>query len=206
MKVTLIGDSLRQQYGPKVAELLKDEFQVWQPAENCRFAKYTLRGLFDWRNDMAGSDIVHWNNGHWDLCNLFGDGPFSTEEEYVQNMLRILELLQSRHKVIIFATTSPVLKDGFNTNAAVERYNEIIVPLLQERGVIINDLHSLIKSDLQRYMSADTIHLSEEGIKVCAERVAECIREAAKKVNESNVATTNTDEVEKTGAPVLLEN
>lgn len=206
MKVTLIGDSLRQQYGPKVAELLKDEFQVWQPAENCRFAKYTLRGLFDWRNDMAGSDIVHWNNGHWDLCNLFGDGPFSTEEEYVQNMLRILELLQSRHKVIIFATTSPVLKDGFNTNAAVERYNEIIVPLLQERGVIINDLHSLIKSDLQRYMSADTIHLSEEGIKVCAERVAECIIEAAKKVNESNVATTNTDEVEKTGAPVLLEN
>ncbi len=206
MKVTLIGDSLRQQYGPKVAELLKDEFRVWQPAENCRFAKYTLRGLFDWRNDMAGSDIVHWNNGHWDLCNLFGDGPFSTEEEYIQNMLRILDILQARHKVIIFATTSPVLKDGYNTNAAVERYNEIIVPLLQERGVIINDLHTLIKSDLQRYMSTDTIHLSEEGIKVCATQVADCIREAAKMVAESDVTTPDTDEVEKTGAPVLLEN
>ena len=206
MKVTLIGDSLRQQYGPKVAELLKDEFQVWQPAENCRFAKYTLRGLFDWRNDMAGSDIVHWNNGHWDLCNLFGDGPFSTEEEYIENMLRNLDILQARHKVIIFATTSPVLKDGYNTNAAVERYNEIIVPLLRERGVIINDLHTLIKSDLQRYMSADTIHLSEEGIKVCAAQVAECIREAAKRVDEINVATTNTEEIEKSGAPVLLEN
>lgn len=206
MKVTLIGDSLRQQYGPKVAEILKDEFEVWQPHENCRFAKYTLRGLFDWRNDMAGSDIVHWNNGHWDLCNLFGDGPFSTEEEYIQNMLRILDILQTRHKVIIFATTSPVLKDGYNTNAAVQRYNEIIVPLLQERGVIINDLHALIKSDLKRYMSADTIHLSEEGIKICAIQVAECIREAAKRATESNIATTNTDEVEKSGAPVLLEN
>ena len=203
MKVTLIGDSLRQQYGPRVAELLKDEFEVWQPAENCRFAKYTLRGLFDWRNDMAGSDIVHWNNGHWDLCNLFGDGPFSTEQEYIENMLRILDILQARHKVIIFATTSPVLRDGFNTNAAVERYNEIIVPLLRERGVIINDLHALIKTDVERYIRADTIHLSEEGIKVCAQKVAECIKEAAKNITESN-STSDTDETDQIGAPVLI--
>lgn len=205
MKVTLIGDSLRQQYGPKVAELLKDEFEVWQPAENCRFSKYTLRGLFDWRKDMEGSEIVHWNNGHWDLCNLFGDGPFTSEQEFIDNMLRILDILQKRHKVIIYATTSPLLKDGFNTNAAVERYNEIIVPLLRERGVIINDLHALLKTDIERYISSDTIHLSEEGIKVCAQRVADCIKEAAKSIPENNQDTAaKTEEIEKSGAPVLL--
>ncbi|MBR5485183.1 MAG: hypothetical protein IKV41_01570, partial [Oscillospiraceae bacterium] len=67
MKVTLLGDSIRQQYGPKVAELLGDEFEIWAPEENCRFAKYTLRGLFDWASNIEGSQIVHWNNGLWDL-------------------------------------------------------------------------------------------------------------------------------------------
>ncbi len=204
MKVTLIGDSIRQQYGPRVAEILKDEFEVWQPAENCRFAKYTLRGLFDWRNDMAGSDIVHFNCGHWDLCNLFGDGPFTSEQEFVDTMLRVLKLLQEKHKVIIYATTTPVARDGYNRNDVIERYNEIIVPLLRERGVIINDLHALIKSDLQRYMSADTIHLSEEGIKVCAAQVADCIRKAAKSIQGCDSTTADTEEPEKIGAPVLL--
>lgn len=204
MKVTLIGDSIRQQYGPRVAEILKDEFEVWQPAENCRFAKYTLRGLFDWRNDMAGSDIVHWNNGHWDLCDLFGDGPFTSKQEFIDTMLRILTLLQERHKVIIYSTTTPVTRDGYNTNAAVRRYNEIIVPLLRERGVIINDLHALLKDDVERYIrTSDTIHLTDEGIEVCARRVADCIREAAKSIQGSDTITEPT-ETDTTGAPVLI--
>ena len=205
MKVTLIGDSIRQQYGPRVAEILKDEFQVWQPAENCRFAKYTLRGLFDWRNDMAGSDIVHFNCGHWDLCNLFGDGPFTSEQEFVDTMLRVLKLLQEKHKVIIYATTTPVARDGYNRNDVIERYNEIIVPLLRERGVIINDLHTLVKTDVERYIrTSDTIHLTEEGIEACAAQVAKCIREAAKSIQGSDSTTADTEEPEKSGAPVLL--
>lgn len=48
MKVTLIGDSIRMiGYGKLVPELLGDEYEVYQPNENGRFAKYTLRGLFD---------------------------------------------------------------------------------------------------------------------------------------------------------------
>ena len=83
MKVTLLGDSIRLLgYGNFVPELLGNEYDVYQPDDNCRFAKYTLRGLFDWKGDMAGSRIVHWNNGLWDICNLLGDGPFSTETEY----------------------------------------------------------------------------------------------------------------------------
>ena len=40
-KVTLLGDSIRYiGYGLKVPELLKDEFEVYQPNENCRFALF----------------------------------------------------------------------------------------------------------------------------------------------------------------------
>ena len=80
-KVSLIGDSVRLQYQPAVEKLLGAEYAVYGPNDNCRFAKYTLRGLFDWAEAMSGSRIAHWNNGMWDICGVFGDGLFSTEEE-----------------------------------------------------------------------------------------------------------------------------
>ena len=47
-KVILLGDSIRRiGYGTKVPELLGENYTVWQPEENCRFAYYTLRMLFD---------------------------------------------------------------------------------------------------------------------------------------------------------------
>lgn len=61
---------------------------------------------------MIGIEIwlaaVHWNNGLWGVCDLFGDGPFSSEDEYITNMLRIADLLLSKHEKVIFATTTPV--------------------------------------------------------------------------------------------------
>lgn len=74
-------------YGNKVEEILRaEECDVWQPQDNCRFAKYTLRMLFDFQDEIKGADVVHWNNGLWDMCDLFGDGAFTTIEEYVSNM------------------------------------------------------------------------------------------------------------------------
>ena len=94
IKVTLLGDSIRMiGYGLEVPTLLGEEFDVFQPKENCKFAKFTFRGLFDWEKNMSGSQIVHWNNGLWDVCNLFGDGLFTSEAEYVENMLRIADIL-----------------------------------------------------------------------------------------------------------------
>ena len=105
-KVVLLGDSIRLiGYGKRVEELLGDQCTVWQPEDNCRFAKYTLRMLFDEQQNIKNADVIHWNNGLWDACDIFGDGPFSPLEEYVENMLRIAQLLQSYGKKVIFATT-----------------------------------------------------------------------------------------------------
>lgn len=182
MKITLLGDSIRMMgYGLKVPELLGEDFEVFQPDDNCRFAKYTLRGLFDWKQDMEGSRIVHWNNGLWDICNIFGDGLFTSETEYVENMLRIADILLSRYEKVIFATTTPVTEQNpYNRNEDIERYNDLIVPLLREKGIIINDLYKLVSSDIDKYIRKDdNIHLTDEGIKVCAEQVAAVIKEVA---------------------------
>lgn len=206
MKITLLGDSIRQQYCPKVQEILGDGFEIWAPDDNCRFAKYTLRGLFDWAADMEGSEIVHWNNGLWDLCRLFDEYTFTDDDEYVKNILRIADILKKKYGTVIFATTTPVrYTNVYNSNEDIDRINKKIVPLLQERGVIINDLNARIRDDVDRYICDDTIHLSEEAIDICAAQVAEYIKEAAKNVLSARVELQH-DEIlrDSTGAPVLL--
>ena len=45
-KVVLLGDSIRLiGYGKKVEEMLRPEYEVWQPEDNCRFAKYGLNTI-----------------------------------------------------------------------------------------------------------------------------------------------------------------
>lgn len=196
IKVTLLGDSIRAiGYGKIVPELLGSDFDVFQPNDNCRFAKYTLRGLFDWSGQMEGSRIVHWNNGIWDICNLFGDGAFSSEEEYTVNMLRIADILTSKYDKVIFATTTPVRPENrYDSNVLIERYNQMIIPKLSEKGVIINDLHSILATDVYRYICDDNIHLSEEGIKLCAEQVAKIIKETADTLPAVSQNENNTSE------------
>ena len=185
-KVVLLGDSIRLLgYGARTAELLKDEFTVWQPEDNCRWAQYTLRGLFDWAADIEGADIIHWNNGHWDLCELYGDGNFTPAERYVELMVRIAKLLQQRAKTVIFATTTPVRPENpYNRNEEVCRYNALVTEELKKLGVVINDLHALTVTDINTNIREDDlIHLTDEGIELCAAQVAAVIRAEAAKLD-----------------------
>lgn len=179
-KVALLGDSIRQiGYGTKVPELLGNEYDVFQPEENCRFVKYTLRMLFDYKDNLRDCDIIHWNNGLWDVCRLFNDGrTFSSEKEYIDNMLRVAKNLKDITPNLIFATTTPVRKENpFNKNEDIDRFNAIIVPELKNLGFEINDLNSLIKYDIEKYIrSDDLIHLTESGIEICAKQVVDYIK------------------------------
>lgn len=183
MKIALLGDSIRLGYGKRVEEMLSPDFEVFQPADNCRFAKYMLRMLFDYRDAMKDCRVVHFNVGHWDLCELFGEGTFSTEEEYRDNVVRIARLLKSRHDAVIFATTTPVRDENvYNKNSTIARFNEIAVEALLKEGVLINDLNALLVGDIQRYICSDLIHLTDEGVEVCAKAVADVVKDTAAKL------------------------
>ena len=180
-KVTLLGDSIRMMgYGVPVADALKSRgIEVFQPEENCRFAKYTLRLLFESAEQIKGSDVIHWNNGLWDVSDLFGDGRFTPADEYVRDMLRIADNLLKITPNVIFATTTPV-RDGYpyQTCEDIERLNAEIVPLLRAKGIAINDLYSCVSADRERFVRADDmIHLTDEGAQMCAEKVLEMITE-----------------------------
>ena len=179
-KVVLMGDSIRLLgYGNAVPALLGEGFSVWQPETNGKFVSNVLRDLFDFREQIEEADIVHFNSGEWDICELFGDGPFTPEDHYVSQILRIVRILQDRGKTVIFATTTPVREENrHNRNAVIERYNGLIVPRLKEMGVRINDLYAVVAADIYANVCEDTIHLSERGIALCAESTAAAIRAA----------------------------
>ena len=180
-KVVLLGDSIRLiGYGKRVAELLGEDYTVWQPEDNCRFATYTLRMLFEYKEQIEGADVIHWNNGLWDVCDLFGDGAFTPLDQYCDTMVRIARILKTYGKTVIFATTTPThLAMWGHDRTRLASYNDTVTAALRAEGVIINDLHATIAADIDKYIASDYLHLSEEGIEVAAKQVAECIKQYA---------------------------
>lgn len=182
-KIVLLGDSIRQiGYGTVLPDILKDTYEIWQPEENCRFSSYTLRMLFDYQENIKDADIIHWNNGHWDLCNLFGDGSFTSVEVYVDNLKRIAKLLKNITDTVIFATTTPVNPTHkYNSNEDILKYNKAAVSALEDMGIIINDLYSVVLPNIDTFITKeDNIHLTKAGIDACAQHIADFIKSVDK--------------------------
>lgn len=179
-KVTLLGDSIRWGYGKHFPQILGENFEVFQPDDNGRWAKYTLMMLHDYKDNISGSRIVHWNNGHWDRCKPLGDGFFTSPENYLEDICRVADQLLSRCDKVIFATTTPVKGENRESeNEDIRLFNSLVVPALTAKGVIINDLYSLVYENLDKYICEDNLHLSAEGELACAKQVAKMICEQA---------------------------
>ncbi len=178
-KVALLGDSIRLiGYGTKVPELLGDDVEVFQPAENCMYAHFTMRNvMYEWKAALEGSDVIHWNNGLWDVCDLVGDGAFTPLEFYLSDLERIADvLLRYADKVIFATTTAPKPQMWGHDIERIKKYNAAAVELLTRKGIIINDLFTPVAADVEKYICDDLLHLSAAGIDMCAELVAEKIK------------------------------
>ena len=192
-KVLLLGDSIRMGYQQYVKEELDGEFEVRYPEDNGRFAAYTLWQVnqeLKWNPDI---ELVHFNNGYWDM-NI--EAPMTEAihpvEEYVSFLRRIVELCRQCGATVVFATTVPILEAGAagdNTgvqgtinysNEWVKQYNAAAVALMEQLEVPVNDLYALCMEDDRRYKCEDLLHLSEEGSRRCAKQVAEFVRKYTK--------------------------
>ena len=199
--VMLIGDSIRLNYQAVVEEELKGEYDVWAPEENCRFAKYTLNEIqryivafstkekekieeakltptIDKADDLIYPDVIHWNNGLWDTGIAYEeDGPFTTIDDYIRDMSKILRELRKMTQKVIFATITPVKPGTHQKNEIIQEYNERIIEFMKSENVVINDLGALVSEDIEKYISEDKIHLSMDGKIICGKAVAKAIRE-----------------------------
>lgn len=190
--VFLIGDSIRYGAQPKspgygiyVKEMLEGTSNVYYPNENCRFAQYTLRALYDWEKRLKKEniriDVIHWNNGLWDVLRLNGDEPLTPCDIYVYYLRRIHAMLRKLfpEAKIIFALSTAILeekagKDFFRYNADIEQYNAAASALMEELGVPVNDLYTVSKN-LDDSLHCDWVHFGDEGSEILAKAVTEAI-------------------------------
>ena len=200
--VFLIGDSIRfgaspnpsyqtsfsPGYGAYVEEMLKDKAKVYAPDENCRFLQYTLRYIYDWTKDLdcESIDVVHWNNGLWDVLRINGDEPLTPIDMYEAMLLRVYNSLKKvfpRAKIIFALSTSVIEEwarpDFFRFNSDIEKYNQVAKQTLEPLGVIINDLYS-VSARLDSSFHSDWVHFNNEGSKILASVTCEKILEALK--------------------------
>ena len=183
--ILLIGDSIRYGapgspgYGIYVKEKLQGIANVYAPDDNCRFAQYTLRYLFDWAKEVEGDkiDIVHWNNGLWDVLRLNGDEPLTPVEMYGYMLKRVHNMIRQLfpNAKIVFALSTAVIEEWakpefFRYNKDIERYNEMAKSVLEPLGVTVNDLYS-ISAKFDNALHSDWVHFNEEGSKILADAV-----------------------------------
>ena len=188
--IYLIGDSIRfgapgsPGYGVYVKEMLEGKAKVYAPEENCRFAQYTLRYLHEWASNVEKEkiDIVHWNNGLWDVLRLFGDEPLTDIDTYgimLKRVYKRIRFLFPNARVVFALSTSVIEEWGrpefFRYNSEIEKYNQKAREVMSELGVQVNDLYTLSAS-FDNSLRSDWVHFGVEGSKILAEKVIEaCI-------------------------------
>ena len=172
----LLGDSIRMQYTPAVKDKLKGKANVYGPYDNGRWAGYTLNSLRFWMPHLPDPDIVHWNNGLWDMGDDYDLGrSFSPPDEYVstlETIIKVLRNLYGENLPIILATTTPTAKTDIS---ARHEYNELLKDTAARHGIPVNDLFSGIAACKDEFISSDGVHLTETGIAAAAEMVCACV-------------------------------
>lgn len=189
-RVLLLGDSIRMGYDKKVRSLLKEEYEViFSEEDNGRFAAYTLWQANQFFKQYGHFDLVHWNNGYWDM-NI--EAPMTEAihplDEYENYLRRIIRLSRQNGAQVVFATTTPIYEDGeapdnTGTEASINycndwvvKYNETACRIMESENVPVNDLYSLCLKGPRYYKCEDMLHLTEEGYWEIAKQTSEMIR------------------------------
>ncbi len=172
-RLLLLGDSIRLNYAPYVYRKLSDRALITGPEENGRFAKYTLHELPGWLRALGRPDVIHWNNGLWDLHHFNGREPLTALADYCDDLTRIYEILRQTGARVVFATCTPVRADNPEwDNGEIAQYNAAAVALMDRWGVPVNDLHRVIAGHEAEWINEDDkIHLNRLGIKAAGDAV-----------------------------------
>jgi acyl-CoA thioesterase-1 len=184
-RIMLIGDSIRKSYEPLVTDALSAEgHEVWGAPGNSQFTLYTLASLGTWFSQSENPHVVHWNNGLHDIGHNPQRAPQQMPVEvYAGNLGFIGKFLLDTGARIVFASSTPVHPDRpFRDdqwswrNAEIDAYNDAARAVMTELEIPVNELHGIVAADVERLLSADQLHLSDEGKQACADAVCAAIR------------------------------
>ena len=188
--VLLIGDSISIGYTKAVREALRGEANVFRPPTNCGPTSKGVAELDAWLGDRNWA-VIHFNFGLHDLKFMGKDGtnladpedPASSRQippqEYVANLTKIVDRLESTGAALIWRETSPV-PPGSKGRIAGDAvfYNQLAREVIASAGDIDTDpMHDYAsQSELAALQRAANVHYTTEGSQKLGEKVASAIR------------------------------
>jgi len=181
-RVLLIGDSISINYTVAVREALAGVANVHRIPENGGPTTNGLAKLGRWLG-KGRWDVIHFNWGLHDLKLAGARLHFVPLDAYERNLRKLVKRLKVTNAKLIWASTTPVPKGKLSPPRKPgdeEAFNRAAKKVMEENGVVINDLHALALTRLAEWQRPDNVHFTPEGSKELAAQVAAKIREALK--------------------------
>lgn len=184
-KVLLLGDSIRMGYQNYVKEILENKCEVfYDEFDNGRFTSYTYWQMNQMLKKVPDIDIIHFNNGYWDM-NIekpMNENLFSLDE-YLYFLKKIVTFGQSLKIKMIFSTILPINDDKKDTsdieigytNEMIKQYNEAAIKLMNSLNVEVIDLYQEMLDKDDYYKCPDQVHLTNDGYLKCAKKITSVI-------------------------------
>jgi hypothetical protein len=189
-RVLLIGDSISIGYTGSVTKLLAGKADVRRIPGNGQHSGTGLKKLDAWLGNEPW-DVIHFNWGLWDLCYRSKasksqgrrdkkNGKITyTLDQYEKNMRQLAKRLKATKSKLIWAATTPVPPgEAGRIEGDAAKYNAVAAKIMQEHGIVINDLHAHILPVQKKYASRPgDVHFTRAGSMFLAEKVAASILE-----------------------------
>jgi acyl-CoA thioesterase-1 len=182
-KILLIGDSISGGYEKAVKSALAGKAVVAKNEGNAQWTGTGLERIDSYLGD-AKWDIIHFNWGLWDIYGWRYYDQDRSPEAYAKRLDALVTRMKKTEAKLIWATTTPVCpahestmlkrwkKEVIITPEQQAEYSDAALSVMKKHAVEINDLYSVVKSDLEKYsIGKDDVHFNSAGNKQLADQV-----------------------------------
>jgi hypothetical protein len=192
-RVLLIGDSISIGYTLPVRKLLDGKANVHRVLTNCGPTTKGVQQIDQWLGDKPW-DVIHFNWGLHDLKYMGAEGQNLADPqaagsrqqvppaEYEANLRQLVQRLKKTDAVLIWCSTTPVPEGAQGrVPGDAAQYNQIATRIMEEHGVVVNDLYAFAKPRLAQIQLPANVHFTADGSAALAEEVARAITAALAK-------------------------
>lgn len=173
-RVLLIGDSISIGYTLPVRRLLAGKANVHRIPANGGPTTNGLARLAGWIGTNRW-DVIHFNWGLHDLKLTATGKHFVPLPQYETNLVILTHRLKTTGAALIWASTTPIPqgKPSPPRRPGDEiRFNNTARRVMEQHGVVINDLHGLAATHGARLQRPANVHFTAEGYDALAGQVA----------------------------------
>jgi lysophospholipase L1-like esterase len=180
-RVLLIGDSISIGYTLPTRELLAGKANVHRIATNGGPTTNGVANLDKWLGEgkEAKWDVIHFNFGLHDAKHKSATEFRASRDEYAANLQKLVTQMKATGAKLIFATTTPVPKDGKLSPTrvfdSIPARNEVAMKVMKENGVAIDDLYTVVLPVRDQVGRDNDVHFQPAGYELIAKAVAASI-------------------------------